>query len=144
LEENTLDREWQQMKIFMELDESKTKEKTMMYSTTLPKGLKGQLHEATKALHRKKADWIRTALSLFLELNEKEQAIQIIKSYQDMDLSQLRPFTTTLFEGQLKVVDLLSKALKRSKAEIIRTSIFVFLSKSVAIQETEIKKYLSR
>jgi predicted transcriptional regulator len=132
------------MKIFMELDESKTKGKTVMYSTTLPKGIKGALHEATTALHRKKADWIRTALNLFMELNEKEQANHIIHSYQTMDLGQLRPFTTTLFEGQLKVLNLLSKSLKRSKAEILRTAIFNFLSKSVTMQETEIKKFLSR
>jgi len=133
-----------QMKIFMELDESKTKEKTVMYSTSLPKGLKESLHKAAGALHRKKADWIRTALELFLVQNEKDQEIHILKSYQEMDLAQLRPFTTTLTEGQLRKLAILSKSLKRSKAEILRTAIFLFLNNSSDKQEREIKNYLSR
>jgi predicted transcriptional regulator len=136
--------EQQQMKIFMELDESKKKEKTVMYSTSLPKGLKESLSKAAAAIHRKKADWIRTALNQFLLQGEKAQEFQIIKSYQEMGITQLRPFTTTLFEGQLRQLNLLSKSLKRSKAEILRTAIFIFLSCEASKQESEIKNFLSR
>jgi len=136
--------ESRQMKIFMELDESKAREKTVMYSTSLPKGLKEALHKASGALHRKKADWIRTALDLFFFQKEKDQELQILNSYKEMGLTQLRPFTTTLTEGQLRRLANLSKSLKRSKAEILRTAIFLFLKYSSEKQEIEIKKYLSR
>ena len=126
--------EQQQMKIFMELDESKKKEKTVMYSTSLPKGLKESLHKAADALHRKKADWIRTALNIFLGYGEKDQERKIIESYQNMGVTQLRPFTTTLFESQLKKLDLLSQSLKRSKADILRTAIYLLLSSDVTKQ----------
>jgi hypothetical protein len=144
LEQNIQIFEQLEMKIFMELDESGKKEKTVMYSTSLPKGIKESLHLAAGALHRKKADWVRTALSRLLRQPEKDQELLIMKSYQEMELKNLRPFTTTLFESQLKQVTVLSKSLKRSKAEILRTAIFTFLSVNAATQETEIKKYLSR
>ncbi len=132
------------MKIFMELNESGKKEKTVMYSTSLPKRLKESLHLAANALHRKKADWVRTALNRYLLQEDKDQELQIMKSYQEMGLKQLRPFTTTLYESQLRQLTSQSKSLKRSKAEILRTAIFAFLSVSAAVQEKEIKNFLSR
>jgi predicted transcriptional regulator len=125
----------------MELDESQSK--TVTYSTSLPKGLKKSLHKSAGLLHRKKSDWIRTALNLFLSQSEKEQDRQILNNYQEIGLNQLEPFTTTLYESQIRKLEFLSKTLKRSKAEILRTAIFLFSKKDSAKQEAEIKKYLS-
>jgi hypothetical protein len=128
------------MKIFMEEDKSKSRERKVMYSTSLPKGLKISLEEAATALHRKKADWIRTALNLFLSLPEKEQELLILTIYNKMEKNQLRPFTTTLSESQLSSLNALSKSLSRSKVEIFRTAVFNFLSKSTVEQEKVIKQ----
>ncbi len=132
------------MKIFMEPEGSKSKEKKVMYSTSLPKGIRDSLQEAATLLQRKKADWVRASLNLFLGLKEKEQEQLILNNYPKMDLSHLRPFTTTLLESQLVNLSNLSKSFKRSKAEIVRTAIFVFLAKNAVEQEKEIKKSLSR
>ena len=132
------------MKIFMEDDKPKSKERKVMYSTSLPKGLKTSLQEAATALHRKKADWVRTSLNIFLSLPEKDQDLLILNTYNDMEKTHLRPFTTTLSETQLSGLNALSKGLRRSKAEIFRTAIFNFLSKSAPEQEKVIKKSLSR
>ncbi len=132
------------MKIFMEDDKPKSKERKVMYSTSLPKGLKDSLQEAATALHRKKADWVRTSLNIFLGLPEKDQEIIILTTYNKMEKSQLRPFTTTLSESQLISLNELSKSLRRSKVEIFRAAIFNFLSSSGAEQEKMIKKSLSR
>ena len=132
------------MKIFMDEEKPKGKERKVMYSTSLPIGLKISLEEASTALHRKKADWIRTALNLFLSLPEKEQELSILSTYNKMEKDELRPFTTTLTESQLISLNTLSKNLKRSKVEIIRASVFIFLSKSTQEQEKMIKKSISR
>lgn len=128
------------MKIFMEEDRRKDRERKVMYSTSLPKGLKVALEEAATNLHRKKADWIRTSIDLFLGLPEKEQELLILSTYNKMEKSQLRPFTTTLTESQLASLNSLSKSLKRSKVEIFRAAVFNFLSKSTPEQERIIKK----
>ncbi len=128
------------MKIFMEEDRQKGRERKVMYSTSLPKGLKVALEDAATTLHRKKADWIRTAVGLFLGLPEKEQELLILSTYNKMEKSQLRPFTTTLTESQLTSLNSLSKSLKRSKVEIFRAAVFNFLSKSTPEQERIIKK----
>ena len=132
------------MKIFMEEDRRKGRERKVMYSTSLPKGLKVALEEAATNLHRKKADWIRTAIDLFLGLPEKEQELLILSTYNKMEKSQLRPFTTTLTESQLTSLNSLSKSLKRSKVEIFRSAVFNFLSKSTPEQERIIKKSISQ
>ena len=132
------------MKIFMEDDKPKGKERKVMYSTSLPKGLKDSLQEAATVLHRKKADWVRTSLNIFLGLPEKDQEIIILTTYNKMEKSQLRPFTTTLSESQLISLNELSKSLRRSKVEIFRAAIFNFLSSSSGEQEKMIKKSLSR
>lgn len=132
------------MKIFMEEDRQKGRERKVMYSTSLPIGLKVSLEEAATALHRKKADWIRTSINLFLSLPEKEQERLILNTYNQMEKKQLRPFTTTLTESQLISLNTLSKSLKRSKVEIFRAAVFNFLSKSTLEQERVIKKSLSQ
>jgi len=132
------------MKIFLEPDKLKTKEKKVMYSTSLPKSLKGALQEAVTVLHRNKADWIRAALDFFIGLDEKNQEHYILNTYRKIDNTQLRPFTTTLLESQLINLNILSSSLKRSKAEILRTSIFIFSSKSLTEQEKMIKNFISR
>ena len=132
------------MKIYLEEDKTKTKERKVMYSTSLPKGLKDSLEEAATVLRRKKADWVRTSLTLFMDLSEKDQDLLILNTYNDMEKTYLRPFTTTLSETQLSGLNALSKGLRRSKAEIFRTAIFNFLSKSAPEQEKVIKKSLSR
>ena len=132
------------MKIFMEPEKVKVKEKKVMYSTSLPKNLKDSLQKATAALHRRKADFVRVSLNTFLSLTEKEQDNLILNTYQKMDPTHLRPFTTTLLESQLNRLNNLSRSFNRSKAEIFRTALFQFLSKSPAEQEKEIKKTLSR
>lgn len=132
------------MKIFMEEDKSKAKERKVMYSTSLPKGLKISLEDAATALHRKKADWIRTALDTFLSMPEKEQELLILTTYNKLEKNQLRPFTTTLTGSLLISLNALSKSLKRSKVEIFRAAVFNFLSKSTLEQEKAIKKSLSR
>jgi predicted DNA-binding protein len=132
------------MKIFMDLESQKVKEKKVMYSTSLPKGLKDSLQKASDLLHRKKADWVRASLNLFLGLAEKDQEALILKAYQDMEVVHLRPFTTTLTEYQLNSLYNLAKKLKRSKADIIRTAIFFLLSQTPTDQEKEIKKNLTR
>ena len=132
------------MKIFMEEDKAKVKERKVMYSTSLPKGLKISLEEASTALHRKKADWIRTALDIFLSMPEKEQELLILTTYNKMEKNQLRPFTTTLTGSLLISLNALSKSLKRSKVEIFRAAVFNLLSKSTLEQEKAIKKSLSR
>ena len=128
----------------MEENERKERERKVMYSTSLPKGLKIALEDAATALHRKKADWIRTAINLFLGLPEKEQELLILDTYNKMEKNQLRPFTTTLTESQLTSLNSLSKSLKRSKVEIFRAAVFNFLSKSTPEQERIIKKSLSQ
>jgi hypothetical protein len=132
------------MKIFMEEDRQNGRERKVMYSTSLPIGLKVSLEEAATALHRKKADWIRTSINLFLSLPEKEQEHLILNTYNQMEKKQLRPFTTTLTESQLISLNTLSKNLKRSKVEIFRAAVFNFLSKSTLEQERVIKKSLSQ
>jgi transposase len=132
------------MKIFMDEEKLKVKERKLMYSTSLPKGLKVALEEAATLLHRKKADWVRTALTVFFALSEKDQELLILNSYNKIEKTQLRPFTTTLSEGQLISLNALSKSLKRSKVEIFRAAIFNFLSKTAQEQEKVIKKSLSR
>jgi hypothetical protein len=132
------------MKIYMEDDNLKSKERKVMYSTTLPKGLKASLQEAATALHRKKADWIRTSLNIFLSLPEKDQELLILNTYNKMEKTQLSPFTTTLSESQLSGLNALSKSLRRSKVEIFRAAVFNFLSSSGGEQEKMIKKSLSR
>ena len=132
------------MKIYLEEDKPKMREKKVMYSTSLPKSLKAALQKAVTALHRNKADWIRTSLNLFMLQDDKNQELLIINSFNKMELSHLRPFTTTLTEGQLSGLNKMAKDLKRSKADIVRAAIFSFLSKSVLDQEKEIKKYISR
>lgn len=132
------------MKIFMEEEKLKGRERKVMYSTSLPKGLKVSLEEAATALHRKKADWIRTAVNLFLSLSEKEQELLILSTYNKMEKNQLRPFTTTLTESQLISLNTLSKSLKRSKVEIFRAAVFNFLSKGTLEQEKVIKKIITR
>lgn len=128
----------------MEEDRLKDRERKVMYSTSLPKGLKVSLEDAATALHRKKADWIRTSINLFLSLPEKEQELLILNTYNKMEKNQLRPFTTTLTESQLISLNTLSKNLKRSKVEIFRAAVFNFLSKSTLEQERVIKKTISR
>ncbi len=132
------------MKIFMEDEKPKGNERKVMYSTSLPKGLKDSLEDAATALRRKKADWVRTSLNIFLGLPEKDQELLILNTYNKMEKTQLRPFTTTLSAGQLISLSTLSKNLRRSKAEIFRAAIFNFLSKSTLEQEKVIKKSLSR
>jgi hypothetical protein len=132
------------MKIFMEEEKARTKERKVMYSTSLPEGLKASLEGAALALHRKKADWIRTSLNIFLALPEKDQDLLILSTYNKIEKDPLRPFTTTLSEGQLISLHALSKSLKRSKVEIFRAAVFNFLSKSTMEQEKLIKKSLSR
>lgn len=118
------------MKIFMEEDKSKIRERKVMYSTSLPEGLKTALEEAATALHRKKADWIRTSLNTFLSMSEKEQEILILTTYNKMEKNQLRPFTTTLTENQLVGLNALSKSLKRSKVEIFRAAVLISYPKT--------------
>jgi len=132
------------MKIFLEPERMSIREKKVMYSTSLPKNLKDSLQKAVIVLHRTKSDWVRTSLNIFMVLDEQNQDQLILTTYKKMDSSQLRPFTTTLLESQLVRLNLLSKTLNRSKAEILRTAIFIFLSKSPAEQEKTIKKFLSR
>jgi predicted DNA-binding protein len=132
------------MKIFMETDSTKSKEKKLMYSTTLPQNLRDGLQEAAQHLHRKKADWVRAALALFLRQNEKDQENLLLNAYENMDASQLRPFTTTLWESQMDSLNRLSKKIKRSKADIIRAAIFALLARDEAEQENEIKNPASR
>lgn len=132
------------MKIFMEPEKIKSRERKVMFSTSLPKNLRDSLQEATDELHRKKADWVRASLGLFLDLTEKEQEVVIIDAYKRMESVHLRPFTTTLFESQLSGLGKLSKKLKRSKADIVRSAIFALLSRNISDQEKEIKKSLSR
>jgi hypothetical protein len=132
------------MKIYMENDKPRGKERKVMYSTTLPEGLKTSLQAAATALHRKKADWIRTALNIFLNLSEKDQELLILSTYSKMEKTQLSPFTTTLSESQLSGLNALSKSLRRSKVEIFRAAVFSFLSNSCVEQETMIKRSLSR
>lgn len=128
----------------MEPDRPKAKDKKAMFSTSLPKGLWDSLQKATVDLHRKKTDWVRASLYLFFCLVEEEQESQVLDSYKKIEISHLRPFTTTLLESQLNSLNKLSKALNRSKADIVRSAIFVFLSRSAKEQEKEIKKSLSR
>ena len=132
------------MKIFMENDKPKSKERKVMYSTSLPKGLKDSLQEAATALHRKKADWVRTSLNIFLGLPEKDQEIIILTTHNKMEKTQLSPFTTTLSESQLISLNDLSKSLRRSKVEIFRAAIFNFLSSSAPEQEKMIRESLSQ
>jgi len=132
------------MKIFMETDGTKSKEKKLMYSTTLPKNLRNGLQEAAQRLHRKKADWVRAALAFFLGQSEKDQENLLLNAYENMDASQLRPFTTTLWENQMDSLNRLSKKIKRSKADIIRAAIFALLARDEAEQEREIKSPASR
>jgi predicted DNA-binding protein len=132
------------MKIFMEDDRPKNKERKMMYSTSLPKGLKESLQAAATDLHRKKADWVRTSLNIFLGLPEKDQELLILTAHNKMEKTPLGPFTTTLSESQLVRLSALSKSLRRSKAEIFRAAIFNFLSQNTQEQEKGIKKSLSR
>jgi predicted DNA-binding protein len=132
------------MKIFLEPERTRIREKKVMYSTSLPKGLKDSLQKAVIVLHRTKSEWIRTSLNLFLVLSEQDQNQLILDTYQKMDSSHLRPFTTTLLESQLMRLNLLARTINRSKAEILRTAIFIFLSKSPAEQEKTIKTFLSR
>lgn len=132
------------MKIFLDEQKKETKEKKVMYSTSLPESLNQSLDAAAHFLHRKKADWVRSALSLFLSLSEKEQEEHILKFYNQVEKSRPRPFTTTLYEGQLSQVDLSAKRLKRSKAEIIRSAVFLFLTLTPQEQEQWVKKTLSR
>jgi hypothetical protein len=132
------------MKIYMENNKPRGKERKVMYSTSLPEGLKTSLQDAATALHRKKADWIRTALNIFLNLPEKDQELLILSTYSKMDKTQLSPFTTTLSESQLSGLNALSKSLRRSKVEIFRAAVFNFLSNSYVEQEKMIKKSLSR
>jgi hypothetical protein len=131
------------MKIYMEDDKPKSKERKVMYSTSLPKGLKTSLQDAATALHRKKADWVRTSINIFLGLPEKDQELLILTTYNKMEKTQLSPFTTTLSESQLSGLNALSKSLRRSKVEIFRAAIFNFLSSSGSEQEKMIKKSLS-
>ena len=128
----------------MEPDRPKAKDKKVMYSTSLPKGLWDSLQKATVDLHRKKADWVRASLNLFFSLVEEEQESQVLDGYKKIETSHLRPFTTTLLESQLNSLNKLSRTLNRSKADIVRSAIFVFLSRSAEEQEKEVKKSLSR
>jgi predicted DNA-binding protein len=132
------------MKIFMESEAFKGKEKKMMYSTTLPKNLRDGLQEAAYRLHRKKADWVRAALAFFFRHSENDQENLILNAYDQMDAAQLRPFTTTLWESQMESINRLSKKIKRSKADIIRSAIFALLACDDVDQEKEIKKPQSR
>jgi predicted DNA-binding protein len=132
------------MKIFMETEGAKSKEKKLMYSTTLPKNLRDGLQEAAQRLHRKKADWVRAALAFFLRRSEGDQENLLLNAYENMDASQLRPFTTTLWESQMDSLNRLSKKIKRSKADIIRAAIFALLARDEAEQEKEIKNPASR
>jgi hypothetical protein len=132
------------MKIFMEPEKAKTKERKVMFSTSLPKDLRDSLQETVDAMHRKKADWVRAALAHFLDLGEKEQEGLILNAYKKMESVHLRPFTTTLLEGQLMGMAKVSKKLRRSKADVVRAAIFTLLSRNAADQEKEIKKSLSR
>ena len=128
----------------MEPERPGGREKKMMYSTTLPRSLKDSLEKAVDSLHRRKADWVRASLNLFLELSEKEQENLILDAYKKMETSHLRPFTTTLTEGQLAGLQKVSKKIKRTKADIVRTAIFTLMSRNASDQEKEIKKTLSR
>jgi predicted DNA-binding protein len=130
------------MKIFLE-EKKGLKEKKVMYSTSLPENLNRSLEGAVRALGRKKADWVRGALLLFLSLSEKEQEREILRTYKELEKSRPKPFTTTLFESQLSQLEQVSKKLKRSKAEIIRSAVYHFLSLSGTDQEGWIKKTIS-
>jgi predicted DNA-binding protein len=132
------------MKIFMDTEGTKSKEKKLMYSTTLPKNLRDGLEEAAQRLHRKKADWVRAALAFFLRHGEGEQENLLLNAYENMDASKLRPFTTTLWESQMDSLNRLSKKIKRSKADIIRAAIFALLARDEAEQEKEIKNPAAR
>jgi predicted DNA-binding protein len=132
------------MKIFMEAEALRGKEKKLMYSTTLPKNLRDGVQAAAQHLHRKKADWVRAALAFFFGHSEGEQENLILNAYEKMDASQLRPFTTTLWESQMESLNKLSKKIKRSKADIIRSALFAMLARDDVDQEKEIKKPLIR
>lgn len=132
------------MKIFLEEDKQKAKEKKLMFSTTLPKNLQDSLKEAVGIYHRKKVDYIRAALAHFFRMDETEQERSILSVYSKMDVTRLRPFTTSISESLLSSLEEVAKQINRSKAEIVRTALFVFLNKSVTEQEKEIKKTLSR
>ena len=125
-------------------ESTRIREKKVMYSTSLPKSLKDSLQKAVMILHRTKSEWIRTSLNLFFVLSEQDQNQIILDTYQKMDSSHLRPFTTTILENQLMRLNILSRTINRSKAEILRTAIFIFLSKSPEEQEKTIKTFLSR
>ncbi|HMK66425.1 MAG TPA: CopG family transcriptional regulator, partial [Thermodesulfobacteriota bacterium] len=87
---------------------------------------------------------VRAALAFFLGQSEKDQENLLLNAYENMDASQLRPFTTTLWENQMDSLNRLSKKIKRSKADIIRAAIFALLARDEAEQEREIKSPASR
>ena len=128
------------MKIYMESETFRGQEKKLMYSTTLPNSLRDSLEAATRRLHRKKADWVRAALSFFFRHNENDQESLIINAYEKMEAAQLRPFTTTLWESQMENLNRLSQKIKRPKADIIRAAVFAMLARDDEDQEREIKK----
>lgn len=132
------------MKIFLEEDKPKVKEKKLMFSTTLPKNLQDSLKEAVGIYRRKKVDYVRAALANFFRMDESEQERSILSVYSKMDSTRLRPFTTSISESLLSGLEEVAQKINRSKAEIVRTALFIFLNKSVTEQEKEIKKTLSR
>jgi hypothetical protein len=132
------------MKIFMEPERAKGKEKKVMFSTSIPKRLRDDLEEAVSRLHRKKADWVRASLALFFDHSEKDQEAQIIGAYEKIDPSDLCPFTTTLWESQLENLNRLSTRIRRTKADIIRAAMVALLAREAEVQEREIKKHSRR
>lgn len=126
----------------MELNNSR--DKKVLFSTSLPKALRDGLQTATDTLHRNKAIWIRTAIELFLNQKEKDQEAVIMNSYRNIDSSSLGPFTTNLQEDQVNRINTLAGSIRRAKTDIIRAAIYELLSKNFDDQEKEIKNYLSK
>ncbi len=132
------------MKIFADLEETGggMKEKTH-FSTSIPKVLKDSLDNVNLSLRREKATIIRTALTLFLKKNLKDQETIVFRVLKT-DQANLEPFSTTLFREQVEILDRLAKDMGRAKTLIFRAAVFDFVKERPEIQEREIRKYLDK
>ncbi len=121
-----------------------SRDKKVLFSTSLPKVLREGIRVATDTLHRNKSIWIRTAIDLFLAQTEKDQEAIIMDSYRKIDPSSLGPFTTNLKEDQVIRINALAGSIHRAKTDILRAAIYELLSKKIEDQEREIKGHLSK
>ena len=129
--------------VLQEPAQSPEQEPKTPFSSSLPQLLAEQLGLAAGRLKREKALVIRTALDLFLSQSQAGREKRIMDYYRAGPQGSPRPLTTTLALSQKDGIEIVAKALHRSKADVLRAALYNFFRLPPQEREAAVMEYLS-